>query len=393
ELDYIRYIGASDETAKEVKLFDLSGFLVDRFRQLSQKFYRDNKKLTIKRSVWGTAFSLFGTLGYYGAYVFIISKAIQGRISIGDLTFLAGSFRQLRSLLDGILSRFTAVSQGAIYLKDFFDFFHIQPKIIPSANALPFPTAIQQGFVFENVGFKYAHSENWAIRNLSFTLHAGEKLALVGENGAGKTTLVKLLARLYDPTEGRILLDGHDLRDYNLAGLRKNVGVIFQDYIRYQMSVAQNIAVGNIEEKENRDLIIHSAKKSLADLLVQRLAGKYDQALGKRFNQGVELSGGEWQKIALARAYMKEAQLLILDEPTSALDARAEYEVFQRFAELTKGKTAVLISHRFSTVRMADRILVLHKGELLEIGSHKELLQKGGHYAELFSLQAIGYQL
>lgn len=392
ELDYVRYIGASDETAKEVKLFNLSGFLIDRFKQLSLKFYSDSRKLAIKRSLWGTLFSLFGTLGYYGAYVYIISKTIQGRISIGDLTFLAGSFRQLRGLLDNVLSRFTAVSQGAIYLKDFFDFFKITPHIIPSPDALPFPNPIHDGFVFENVGFKYANSNHFANRHLNFKLSAGEKLALVGENGAGKTTLVKLLARLYDPTEGRILLDGHDLREYNLNDLRKNVGVIFQDYIRYQMTVAQNIAVGNIDEKENRDLVIESARKSLADRLVQNLAGKYDQALGKRFNQGVELSGGEWQKIALARAYMKEAQLLILDEPTSALDARAEYEVFQRFAELTSGKTAVLISHRFSTVRMADRILVLDKGELLEVGSHEELLKRNGRYAELFRLQAKGYQ-
>jgi len=391
ELDYVRYIGASDETAKEVKLFNLSGFLVDRFRQLSDKFYRDNKKLAVKRSLWGTGFSLLGTLGYYGAYVFIISKAVQGKITIGDLTFLAGSFRQLRSSLDSILTRFTAVSQGAIYLKDFFDFFEIQPTIYPSSDAVPFPKKIREGFVFENVGFKYAHSNNWAIRHLNFTLKAGEKLALVGENGAGKTTLVKLLVRLYDPTEGRILLDGRDLREYDLAQLRKNVGVIFQDYIRYQMTVSQNIAVGNIDELENQELITESARKSLADRLVQRLAGKYDQALGKRFNQGVELSGGEWQKIALARAYMKEAQLLILDEPTSALDARAEYEVFQRFSELTKGKTAVLISHRFSTVRMADRVLVLDKGQLLEIGSHEELLEQNGRYAELFNLQAAGY--
>ena len=392
ELDYIRYIGASDETAKEVKLFNLSGFLIDRFRHLSNKFYLDNKKLAIKRSAWGTLFSLIGTLGYYTAYVYIISKTVQGRISVGDLTFLAGSFRQLRALMEGVLGRFTAVSQGAIYLKDFFDFFDIQSAIRPNPLARPFPNPIQQGFVFENVGFKYSNANYFANRHLSFTLAAGEKLALVGENGAGKTTLVKLLARLYDPTEGRILLDGYDLKEYDLAALRKNVGVIFQDYIRYQMTAAQNIAVGNIDEKENRDLVERSAQKSMADAMIQRLAGKYDQALGRRFNQGVELSGGEWQKIALARAYMKDAQLLILDEPTSALDARAEYEVFQRFAELTKGKTAVLISHRFSTVRMADRILVLDKGEMLEIGSHKELLAKGGRYAELFNLQAMGYQ-
>jgi ATP-binding cassette subfamily B protein len=392
ELDYIRYVGASDETAKEVKIFDLSGFLIDRFRELSTKFYKDNKKLSVKRSVWGTVFSLLGSAGYYGAYVFIISKAITGKLSIGDLTFLAGSFRQMRSLLEGILSRFTAVSQGAIYLKDFFEFFEIQPKIQPSSNGRPFPNPIRDGFRFENVGFKYAHSDRWANRHLSFTLRAGEKLALVGENGAGKTTLVKLLARLYDPTEGRILLDGHDLRDYDLLELRKGIGIIFQDYLRYQMTVAHNIATGNISQKENRSLIEQAARQSLADKLVEKLPGRYDQALGKRFNQGVELSGGEWQKIALARAYMKDAQLLILDEPTSALDARAEYEVFQRFSELTKERTAVLISHRFSTVRMADRILVLDKGELLEMGSHQELLAQKGRYAELFHLQARGYR-
>jgi ATP-binding cassette subfamily B protein len=392
ELDYMRFLGASDETAKEVKIFNLSGFLTDRFRFLSDKFYKDNKHIVIKRSAWGTLFAVLGSLGYYGAYVFIISRTITGKLSIGDLTFLAGSFRQLRTLLEGILSRFTAVSQGAIYLKDFFDFFNIKSKIKPSVNPLPFPNPIKEGFSFENVGFRYANSERWANRHLNFTLHAGEKLALVGENGAGKTTLVKLLARLYEPTEGRILLDDHDLREYDLEELRKQVGVIFQDYIRYQMTVSQNIAVGNIGEKENKNLIMNSAKQSLADILVQLLPGKYEQALGKRFNNGVELSGGEWQKIALARAYMKNAQLLILDEPTAALDARAEYEVFQRFSELTKGKTAVLISHRFSTVRMADRILVLEKGELLEQGSHKELIRKNGRYAELFQLQAKGYQ-
>ena len=392
ELDYIRFIGASDETAKEVKIFDLSGFLIDRFRQLSGKFYRDNKQISIKRSIWGTLLSLLGTAAYYGAYVFIISNALSGKLSIGDLIFMAGSFRQLRGLMEGILSRFTAVSQGAIYLKDFFDFFKIQPAIRLSFNARPFPNPIKLGFVFEDVGFKYAHSERWANRHLNFTLHAGEKLALVGENGAGKTTLVKLLARLYDPTEGRILLDGYDLKEYDLLALRKQVGVIFQDYLRYQMTVAQNIAVGNIVQQQNRELIVNAAKQSMADILVQRLPDKYDQALGKRFNQGVELSGGEWQKIALARAYMKDAQLFILDEPTAALDARAEYEVFQRFADLTKGKTAVLISHRFSTVRMANRILVLDKGMLLEEGSHEVLLAKNGRYAELFNLQAKGYQ-
>jgi ATP-binding cassette subfamily B protein len=392
ELDYMRYLGASDETAKEVKLFSLSGFLINRFKTLSNKFYDDNKKLSVKRASWGTFFALLGSVGYYVAYAVMILKTVEGALTVGSLTFLAGSFKQLRSLLENILSRFTSVSQGAIYLRDFFDFFEIQPKITPAAKPVPFPNPIRQGITFENVGFKYHNSDKWANRHLSFTLKAGEKLALVGENGAGKTTLVKLMARLYDPVEGRILLDGVDLREYDMVDLRKNIGIIFQDYLRYQLSFAQNIAVGNIDEQDNRALIKMSAEKSLANLLAERLPQKYDQALGRRFNNGIELSGGEWQKVALARAYMKEAQILILDEPTSALDARAEYSVFQRFAELSKGKTAVLISHRFSTVRMADRILVLDKGQIIEMGSHEELIRKNGHYAELFLLQAKGYR-
>ena len=392
ELDYVRFLGASDETAKEVKIFNLSNFIVTRFRELSNKFYNANRVLIIRRSVWGSVFSMLGSLGYYLAYVYIIYKAVNGKITIGDLTFLAGSFRQLRTLLEGILNRFTGISQGAMYLSDFFDFFKIKSQIITSDKPRVFPHPIQQGFTFENVGYKYINSENWANRHLSFTLNVGEKLALVGENGAGKTTLVKLLARLYEPTEGRIMLDGYDLREYDINDLRMQIGIIFQDYLRYQMTIAQNIAAGNIMEKENRELIKDAAEQSLANIFIESFQKNYDQQLGRRFNEGVELSGGQWQKIALARAYMRDAQLMILDEPTAALDARAEYEVFQRFVELTKGRTSVLISHRFSTVRMADRILVLDKGELLEMGSHEELLQKNGKYAELFQLQAKGYQ-
>jgi ATP-binding cassette, subfamily B, bacterial len=392
ELDYVRFLGASDDTAKEVKIFNLSGFIINRFKQLSDRFYADNKRLAINRTVWGTMLTMLGSAGYYGAYVFMIAETVNGKLTIGALTFLAGSFRQLRSLLEGILIRFTSVSQGAVYLQDFFDFFEIQPKIVLSAHPLPFPKPIKQGFAFEDVGFKYSNSERWANRHLTFTLRPEEKIALVGENGAGKTTLVKLLARLYDPTEGRILLDGIDLREYDLNDLRTQIGVIFQDFIRYQMPVNQNIAAGNINEVANTELIQTSSKQSLAHPVVERLPNKYEQMLGRRFNNGVDLSGGEWQKIALARAYMKDAQLLILDEPTAALDARAEYEVFQRFADLTKGKSAVLISHRFSTVRMADRIIVLDRGQLIEIGSHEELLEKEGRYAELFKLQAMGYK-
>jgi len=392
ELDYLRLTGASDETAKEIKIFGLSGFLIDRFKELSNRFYADNRKLAIRRASWGTLFAALGSAGYYSAYFIIIIRAVNGQISIGDLTFYAGSFARMRGLLESILNRFSGIAEGALYLEDFFDFFRIQPHILPVPNARPFPKPIQVGFVFDQVGFKYQNAEKWAIRNLSFTLQAGEKLALVGENGAGKTTLVKLLARLYDPTEGRILLDGYDLREYNPADLRKEIGVIFQDFVRFQMTASHNIAVGRIEEKENAARIHTSAAQSLADTVISKLPEGYNQMIGRRFSKGVDLSGGEWQKIALGRAYMRDAQLLILDEPTAALDARAEHEVFQRFAELTQGKTAVLISHRFSTVRMADRILVIENGTLLEIGSHQELLARNGRYAELFRLQAKGYQ-
>ena len=280
----------------------------------------------------------------------------------------------------------------ALYLRDLFDFLEMKSTFLSNEDStLKIPRPIQQGFVFENVGFKYPESEKWALRHLNFTLHPGEKLALVGENGAGKTTLVKLLARLYEPTEGRILLDGRDLSEYHPEDLRQQIGVIFQDYMRFMFSAAENIAVGNIESRADQDRIENSAEKSLANDVIEQLPNKYNQMLGKRFSDGVELSGGQWQKVALARAYMRDAQLIILDEPTSALDARAEHEVFIRFAELMKGKSAVLISHRFSTVRMADNILFLEYGQILEKGSHEELLEKGGRYAELFHLQAKGY--
>jgi ATP-binding cassette subfamily B protein len=395
ELDYLRQTGASDETAKEVKIFGLSDFLIARFETLSEQFYTQNKTLALRRASWGTVFAAIGAAGYYGAYLYIIKQALEGGITIGQLTFLSGSFRQLRNLLEGILSRFSQVADGALYLQDFFDFFLIAPRIVRPAvgqAVRPFPRPIRQGFVFEGVGFKYKNAEKWALRHLSFELHAGEKLALVGENGAGKTTLVKLLARLYDPSEGRILLDGHDLREYDPAELRQEIGVIFQDFVRFQLPAGQNLAVGRISERQNQPRIEQAAHQSLADTVIAKLPQGYDQMIGRRFNGGVDLSGGEWQKIALGRAYMREAQLLILDEPTAALDARAEYEVFERFKELTQGKTAVLISHRFSTVRMADRILVVEQGRAQEIGSHEELLAKGGRYAELFQLQAAGYR-
>lgn len=392
ELDYYRFIGASDETAKEVKLFGLSDFIIERFSNLSDRYFKENKKLAIERASWGSLLVAIGTLGYFGAYTLIIVETVKGMVTIGSLTFLAGSFRQLKSLLEGILGRFTSISQGALYLNDLFEFYEIEPQITSPISPKPFPNPIKEGFRFENVGFKYPNSDKWANRNLNFDLKVGEKLALVGENGSGKTTLVKLLARLYDPDEGRIVLDGIDLKDYNLVELREHIGVIFQDFQKFNFTAGDNIAVGDIASREELPELERAAHQSLADTVIEKLPLKYDQPLGRKFAKGIELSGGEWQKVALARAYLREADVLILDEPTAALDARAEYEVFRRFAELTKGKTAILISHRFSTVRMADRILVLDKGNLLEIGTHEELLVKNGRYAELFYLQAEGYK-
>ncbi len=392
ELDYLRQIGASVESAKEVKIFGLNAFLIGRYRELAERFYTANRALAIRRAGWGGILTTIGTLGYYAAYAFIAWRTVGGEFTIGDLTFLAGSFRRLRTLLEGLLIGFTQVAGQALYLDDLFSFFEIEPEIVSPSPPRPFPAPIRHGFEFQDVGFIYPGAERWAVRHLSFSLHAGEVLALVGENGAGKTTLVKLLARLYDPDEGRILLDGHDLREYDLEALRANIGVIFQDFVRYHLSAAENIAVGRIDARSDHDRIQEAARRSLADEVIEKLPDRYQQILGKRFKKGVDLSGGEWQKIAIARAYMRDAQLLILDEPTAALDARSEFEVFQRFKELSNNRTAVLISHRFSTVRMADRILVLEAGQIEELGSHQELLAAGRRYAELFELQAAGYR-
>ncbi|MBP6705380.1 MAG: ABC transporter ATP-binding protein [Vicinamibacteria bacterium] len=392
ELDYVRQTGASVETAKEVKIFGLNAFLIGRYRELAEKFYEAGRILATRRALWGGLLTAIGTVGYYIAYGLIAWRTLRGDFTIGDLTFLSGSFRRLRNLLEGILIGFSQMAGQALYLDDLFSFFEMTPEIVSPPNPRPIPNPLREGVRFEDVGFRYPGAERFAVRHLSFTLRAGEVLALVGENGAGKTTLVKLLARLYDPDEGRIMLDGHDLKEYDLKELRSNVGVIFQDFVRYHLTAAENIAVGRIEARADRARIEAAATAAMADEVIRRLPNGYDQIIGKRFRTGVDLSGGEWQKIAIARAYMRGAQLLILDEPTAALDARSEFEVFKRFKELSEGRTAVLISHRFSSVRMADRILVLEGGELEASGTHVELLAAGGRYAELFELQAAGYR-
>ena len=469
-LDYLRFIGTSDRMAKEVQLFQMAPWLIRRHRTLAQQFYDESKRLSIRKGLAATLLSLISTAGYYGAYVITILRAAHGVITLGSMTFLAASFARSRDLIQQLLSSTSDLFQEGLYLKDLFDFFEIEPAITSAAGALEVPKELRHGFVFEDVGFRYPGSDRWAVRHVNLHIRPGERLALVGENGAGKTTLTKLIARLYDPTEGHIRLEGRDLREYDLQSLRRAIGVVFQDFIRYDLRFDENIAIGAIGRVENyldssTDVsvdsimtayletmkeaylappndnrkkhsataqlefaistrngngegngngrndngalghrngnggkapvpasIIHAAEKSLASSLLPRLPEGYRQMLGNRFEGGVDLSGGEWQKIAIARAYMRDSHLLILDEPTAALDARAEYEVFKRFAELVRGRMGISISHRFSTVRMADRIIVLDNGSVAEEGTHEQLVASGGLYSELFALQAKGYR-
>jgi len=432
QLDYLRYLGASDKTAKEIQMFGLAEWLTERYRVLADRFYEENKRLSIRKGIVGTGLSVLGTMGYYGAYAIILLRAVFGVISIGTLTFLAASFGRSRDIIQRLLITAGDIYEQSLYLRDLFEFFAVQPTITSGARAVP--ERILEGFSFEGVGFCYPGSDRWAVRDVTFRLRPGERIAFVGENGAGKTTLTKLMARLYDPSEGRILLDGVDLREYDLGSLRRAIGVIFQDFVRFDMRFDENIGVGHIGRVRDYldrvggdnwavesmppewsyeaspglaaaraverngatepvpESLTAAADQSLASTLLPRFASGYRQMLGRRFEGGVELSGGEWQKVALARAYMRDAQVLILDEPTAALDARAEYEVFLRFSELVAGRMAVLISHRFSTVRMADRIIVLQQGRIIEDGTHDELVHAGGLYAELFALQAAGYR-
>ena len=410
QLDYLRFLSAGDKTAKEVQAFGLAQWLASRYRKLARRFYEANRRLAIRKGIAATLLSLLGIVGYYAAYVIILRRGFYGVISIGTLTFLAASFARSRSVTERLLLSAGNIYEQSLYIRDLFDFFRMQPRIVSPPGAITVPATIAQGFVLEDVGFRYPGSDDWALRHVNLRIAPGEKIALVGENGAGKTTLVKLLARLYDPTEGRILLDGADLRAFNLESLRATIGIIFQDFVHYDLRLDENIGVGEISQVQeyldnqtepvtpvpenlaSHRLIMAAGEKSQAASIARNLLFGYRQMLGRRFEGGVELSGGEWQKIALARAYIRNAQVVILDEPTAALDARAEYEIFTRFAELMSGQTALLISHRFSTVRMADRILVLRQGAIVEEGSHEQLVARNGLYAELFRLQAEGYR-
>lgn len=392
ELDYLRQVGGSREAAKELKLFGLNRFFTDRFTILSDEILAQNLRLSRSRLVAATLLSFLSTGGYYGAYVWVIYKTVIHQLNIDQLVFLTQTIMSASSNISQIFSTLSSIADQALFLTDLLAFFELRPQIASKPNALPAPRPIASGFEFRNVSFRYPGTERMVLDHLNFRLEPGERIALIGQNGQGKTTIVKLMTRLYDPTGGQILLDGVDLRDYNIEDLRKEIGAIFQDFMKYEMKARENIAVGRIEYLNDTGRVVMAAEESLADGVIERLPLRYEQMLGRRFEGGVDLSGGEWQKIALARAYLREAQVLILDEPTAALDARAEYEVFERFNELTVGKMALFISHRFSTVRMAERIIVLENGRIAEEGNHDRLVARGGRYAEMFELQASSYR-
>ena len=392
QMDYLRQVAGNREGAKEVKLFGLNKFFTDRFQALANQIYREDIALSRSKLIMGGLLGIIGTLGYYGAYVFVIWRTLHGGYNIGQFTFLTAAIQQASSNLQQVFSTASGIADQALFLTDLLAFFAMEPTVRSKPNGLPAPQPIVRGFEFQNVSFTYPGTDRTVLREFNFHLHPGERIALIGENGQGKTTVVKLITRLYDPTEGRILLDGIDLREYSLEDLHRHIGVIFQDFMRFEMTARENIAVGKVDAPHQQADIEIAAHKSLADTVVAKLGGGYDQMLGRRFEGGVELSGGEWQKMALARAYLRDADLLILDEPTAALDARSELEVFERFAELTEGKMALLISHRFSTVRMADRIVVLSGGRLIEEGNHQKLMEQNGVYAGMFEMQAASYR-
>jgi ATP-binding cassette subfamily B protein len=393
QLDYLRQVGGSKEAAKELKLFNLSSYLTDRFKRLSRTIYDEDVALSRRKLLWGGLLTLVTVCGYYGAYVFAVFEAVTGSYAtIGVFTVITVAIQQAQTNFQQAFSTASGMADQALFLTDLIAFFEMKPTVVSKPNGLPMPRPIRQGFEFRNVSFAYPGTERRVLKNFNFVLKPGERIALIGENGQGKTTVVKLITRLYDPTEGEILLDGVDLREYDLNELHKEMGVIFQDFMRYEMTARENIAVGHVEVEHTEADIVVAAEKSLAASVVAKLGNGYDQMLGRRFETGVDLSGGEWQRIALARAYLRDAQLLILDEPTAALDAKSELEVFERFAELTTSKMALLISHRFSTVRMADRIVVLAGGQLVEEGDHAKLMALGGRYAEMFEMQAASYR-
>jgi ATP-binding cassette subfamily B protein len=353
--------------------------------------YGENVDLAKRRLIAGALLSIVSTGAYYGAYAYVILRTVNGGLSWGSLQFLTAALAGASTNIQNIFAVFSNIANQSLFLTDLVVFLRVKPRLGSKPDALPAPRPIRDGFAFERVSFSYPDTSRLVLDSLDLHFGPGERIALIGQNGEGKTTIVKLLTRLYDPTAGRILLDGVDLREYSVEDLHRQIGVIFQDFVRYEMTASQNVAVGSMDAAQEM-AVRRAAEKSGADEVIRRLPHGYAQLLGRRFEGGVDLSGGEWQKMALARAYLRDAQLLILDEPTAALDASAEFEVFQRFAELTANRMALLISHRFSTVRMADRIVVLENGRIAEQGNHEQLLALGGRYSGMFEMQAASYR-
>lgn len=388
---YLETLVAREDFAKEVKLYQLGEMLLGRYRSLFDQLYGEDRDLTIKRGFWSYLLGLLSTATFYVAYAWIVVETVVGRISLGDMTMYLTVFRQGQTTFASALTSIGGMYEDNLYLSNLYEF--LEEEVPTRYGRAIAGTNPQDGIRFENVSFTYPGSTKPALKNISLHLKPGEKLAIVGENGSGKTTLIKLLTRLYTPESGRILLDGLNLEEWDLDTLRRRIGVIFQNFVRYQFTVGENIGVGDVEKLEDEKAWQVAAEKGMAQPFIERLPDGFTTQLGRWFKSGQELSGGQWQKIALSRAFMRNsADILVLDEPTSAIDSQAEYEIFDRFRNLTKDKMVVLISHRFSTVRMADKIVVIQQGEVLETGTHEELLQANGRYATLFSLQAQGYK-
>jgi ATP-binding cassette subfamily B protein len=392
QINYLARLLTEDSAAKEIKLFNLGDKLLERYTTLFAKFFDEDRSLAVRRAAVGFSLGLIATMGFYGSYAWIVWRTVQGTISLGDMTLYLTIFRQGQSTFQSILAAVGNIYENNLFMANYFEFLDIEPQMRVAAPPKKLPAVMTAGIEFRGIGFRYPESEEWVLRDVDLTLRPGEKIAFVGHNGAGKTTLIKLLSRLYDPTEGAILLDGIDVRDIDPLELRQKIGVIFQDFVRYHLPASENIGFGQIEAADHMEKIIEAARKSGAHAMIENLPEGYETMLGRWFHGGHELSLGQWQRIALARAFMRDAEILVLDEPTASLDAQTEYEIFRHFQELTEGKMAILISHRFSTVRMADRIVVIENGRIAEMGSHEELLRREGIYARLFGMQAEGYR-
>jgi ATP-binding cassette subfamily B protein len=396
-LMYLEYVLANDEHVKEVKLFGLGPLFLGRYKDLAESFYREDRALSLKRGAITHALSLIGTIAFYGSYGAMAVAAAAARLTLGNMTLYVVSFRQGQQSFQAVLSAIGNIYEHNLYMANLFSFLALDPGaqrvVAREASSAPVEPGTPRGIGLVDVGFCYPGTDRWALRHVDLFIPEGQSLALVGENGAGKTTLIKLLTRLYEPTEGTITLDGRDLADWDRTALLQRFGVLFQDFNQYQLKVGENVSLGSVEHGDDAGRVARAVERGGADTLVKSLAAGLDTPLGHWFKGGTELSGGQWQKIALSRAFMREeADILVLDEPTAALDAAGEHAVFERFQELARGRTTIIISHRFPTVRMADRIVVLEGGRIVEAGTHESLVAHAGTYAKMFAMQAAGYR-